>query len=405
MTELKDMLTSSNAIIVYIGILSLVLMYIIVTNIIKNRNRRLQRQNTKELNESVINEIKRQAESPVVVASNLEKKEEVTVAPPITIIDNSKREFDIVEELTEEKEIIKIPEIKEEPKTETVKVNEEQKVVEPIKEKEEINNQVVETQKVLTPEIIPETNTEEKKEEELVYAPIELNEEEAKEELEKLTKELTIRAEIERREREEELKRAKEEKAENKNIDLTNFEKEQEENAIISIDELMQKADEIYTQNEIVQYEDEGNEPISIADLQAKWEKEQAEITKINQEELIPKIEVLELEESEPTPVVEPVKLEDAYKSETPLKQVAIPSIITERKEAFKNDFQNSPIISPIYGVERKKAELEERLNPHTPNVQELQLENTANYEKFDEEIKKTNEFIAALKELQKKLD
>ena len=390
MTELKDMLTSSNAIIVYIGISSLVLMYIIVTNIIKNRNRRLQRQNTKELNESVINEIKRQAESPVVVASNLEKKEEVTVAPPITIIDNSKREFDIVEELTEEKEIIKIPEIKEEPKTKTVEVNEKQKVVEPIKEKEEINNQVVETQKVLTPEIIPETNTEEKKEEELVYAPIELNEEEAKEELEKLTKELTIRAEIERREREEELKKAKEEK---------------EENAIISIDELMQKADEIYTQNEIVQYEDEGNEPISIADLQAKWEKEQAEITKINQEELIPKIEVLELEENEPTPVVEPVKLEDAYKSETPLKQVAIPSIITERKEAFKNDFQNSPIISPIYGVERKKAELEERLNPHTPNVQELQLENTANYEKFDEEIKKTNEFIAALKELQKKLD
>ena len=35
----------------------------------------------------------------------------------------------------------------------------------------------------------------------------------------------------------------------------------------------------------------------------------------------------------------------------------------------------------------------------------ELELENTANYEKLDEEIRKTNEFLATLKELQKKLD
>ena len=34
-----------------------------------------------------------------------------------------------------------------------------------------------------------------------------------------------------------------------------------------------------------------------------------------------------------------------------------------------------------------------------------MMLENTANYDKFDEEIKKTNEFIVTLKELQEKLD
>ena len=38
-------------------------------------------------------------------------------------------------------------------------------------------------------------------------------------------------------------------------------------------------------------------------------------------------------------------------------------------------------------------------------NDNNMELENTANYEKLDEEIKKTNEFLKVLKELQKKLD
>ena len=53
--------------------------------------------------------------------------------------------------------------------------------------------------------------------------------------------------------------------------------------------------------------------------------------------------------------------------------------------------FKNSPIISPVFGIEKKDSELE--------------LENTANYEKFDQEIKKTNEFLMTLQELQHKLD
>ena len=35
----------------------------------------------------------------------------------------------------------------------------------------------------------------------------------------------------------------------------------------------------------------------------------------------------------------------------------------------------------------------------------DIELENTANFEKLDEEIRKTNEFLMTLKELQKKLD
>ena len=55
--------------------------------------------------------------------------------------------------------------------------------------------------------------------------------------------------------------------------------------------------------------------------------------------------------------------------------------------------FKSSPIISPIYGIEKDS------------NSNELELENTANYEKLDEEIKKKNEFLMTLRELQKKLD
>ena len=55
--------------------------------------------------------------------------------------------------------------------------------------------------------------------------------------------------------------------------------------------------------------------------------------------------------------------------------------------------FKNSPFISPVYGIEKTEA------------VNDLELENTANYEKLDAEIKKTNEFLMTLKELQSKLD
>ena len=62
-----------------------------------------------------------------------------------------------------------------------------------------------------------------------------------------------------------------------------------------------------------------------------------------------------------------------------------------EVKEEKK--FTISPVISPIYGLQS------------APSVSELELENTADYEKLDEEIKKTNDFLNTLKELQNKLD
>ena len=66
-----------------------------------------------------------------------------------------------------------------------------------------------------------------------------------------------------------------------------------------------------------------------------------------------------------------------------------------DKSKIYRDDivFKSSPIISPIFGIEEK------------PSSNDMMLENTANYDKFDEEIKKTNEFIVTLKELQEKLD
>lgn len=195
--------------------------------------------------------------------------------------------------------------------------------------------------------------------EKLEYTEIEPNQEEAKEELKRVTEELLRTQAMQ----------------EQDNIDLTKFEEQQEEEAIISMDELMKKSKTLYEQNEITQYEDEGNEPISLKDLESRMNKIKEDV------------EVLDIEISKD---VEPVVVSE----ET--NKIKLDDFNTiSLKDAYKEDrvFKSSPVISPIFGIEKKES---------TTN---MELENTANYEKLDEEIKKTNEFLKALKELQKKLD
>ena len=50
--------------------------------------------------------------------------------------------------------------------------------------------------------------------------------------------------------------------------------------------------------------------------------------------------------------------------------------------------YKPTPFISPIFGLEKE-------------NKTNLELENTADYDKLDEEIRKTNEYIMTLQELQ----
>ena len=223
-----------------------------------------------------------------------------------------------------------------------------------------LNNQFEEKVEVVEPTVITPVESPKNEEEVIKYKDEVYTESEAKAELERITEELK---KLENEEKEE-------------NIELTKFETEQEENAIISLDELIAKGKTITEQNEITQYQDDGNEPISIKELEERYRKEKEQV------------EVLEVEE-EPKEEKPKLSIDDflsAKEKVTPLK---------EAYSENKTTYHPSPIISPIYGIE------EEPVKKNTT----LELENTANYDKFDEEIRKTNEFLSKLKELQQKLD
>lgn len=221
-----------------------------------------------------------------------------------------------------------------------------------------LNDKFEEKVEIVEPTIITPVTSPKNEEEVIKYKDEVYTESEAKAELERITEELK--------------KLEKEEKTEN--IELTKFETEQEENAIISLDELIAKGKTITEQNEIREYQDDGNEPISIKELEERYRKEKEQV------------EVLEVEEE--------------FKDEKPKLSIddflsAKEKPLTEAYSEKESTYHPSPIISPVYGIE------EEPIKKNTT----LELENTANYEKFDEEIRKTNEFLNKLKELQEKLD
>lgn len=133
------------------------------------------------------------------------------------------------------------------------------------------------------------------------------------------------------------------------------FEEEQEQNAIISYDELAKNFDRLYDESEKIQYVEDDKLPINIDELYQK-----------NEEILNPK----------------KAKLDD-------LNTVDDQEIKAEEKQ-FKDTttgFKSSPVISPVYGIQSDNI----NTNSEVKNM--------------DDEIKKTNEFLKTLKELQKNLD
>lgn len=369
MNELLEFLTSKEIIVVYMVAGLACLLCFVIYLIEKNNEKMKRRQNTRELNRLVeeINEAEPSVESPVMY--------EEPIMEPITSIDEASSVTELLES-TIEMEKVNTPQV-----TPTV-------VVEKSEEKIEAEPLVIEPMDIVT-EVVEEIKEElvitekiEEEQVELQYTSIEPDQATAKLELERLT---------------EELRRQEAEKEQEvENIALTNYEEEQEENAIISLEELVKKSKEMYEANEITQYADEGNEPISLQDLERKLGENSAQnyaepfiIENVVNDELVtetpetvinqtvvnnPAINTVAIN-TQPSPVIE--------KEEQPVIKEAV---VTNKR------FQSSPIISPIYGIEK---------NTNT----ELELENTANYEKLDEEIKKTNEFLMTLKELQKKLD
>lgn len=361
MNDLIKLLTSQEIIIVYIVVGIACFLYFIIYLIDKSYYKRKQKHNTKELNRLVedINSTlefeKIEEETPV---QTLEEKQ-VTYVEPVLV---EKEETAPIKQVVKEEKVVEevktIEPIKEEVKE--VKEVENSKPV--IIENKEEQTSIVEEESENIESLVLDNMETEPVEEEITYTSIEPSHEEAQEELRRLT---------------EELEKAEEE---TKNIDLTSYEEAQERDAIISLDELIKKSKEMYASNELTQYEDEGNEPISLADLEAKM-KQVAAIEEEPVEYTEPVIEPI----IEETPVVEQMVLDDfdTVKVEVEKRPVY--------QESFK--YKPSPIISPVYGIEKKISQ------------NDLELENTANYEKLDEEIKKTNDFIMTLKDLQKHLD
>ena len=359
MNDLINLLTSKEIIIVYIVAGVACFLYFIIYLIDKSYYKRKQKQNTRELNKLVedIN-VELQKEEP----SNLETVETIE---PVTYIEPVLVEKPVtIEPIVPEKVDPVVIKIEQEPeKVVTVdEVKEVEKIEDVSQKANEINN-IEDTKE--EPAVVLETLEEPEQKEEITYTAIEPNKEEAQEELRRLT---------------EELEKAEEE---TKNIDLTSYEEAQERDAIISLDELIKKSKEMYESNELTQYKDEGNEPISLADLEKKF-KEANEV-----------VNAIETEKTYEEPVLIE-NIEESVKEE----QLVIDDFINVKVEEPKRPvyqenvkYKPSPIISPIYGIEKE------------PSKTDIELENTANYEKLDEEIKKTNEFLMTLRELQKHLD
>lgn len=435
MSNIINLLTSQEMIVVYIVTGIACFIYFVIFMIDRSYYKRKRRQNTKELNQlvedinielakendmtntdSLLN-IENTYNEPVLepISNNdfvyvepinrvVEKKEEVKAVPVVEnkainvdtmieeitatpapavmeeVILNDNKKEDLTAESLDEPEIVEVIEetTPVEPVTiepiEVPVIETEQAKVELEEHKEEIENTIsVEENPTVTTitaeeevlEVQPEVIEPVKETEELTYTSIEPTKQEAQAELRRLTEEL------------EAASSSQEEK-----ITLTSFEEEQERDAIISLEELIKRSKEMYESNEISQYDDE-NIPISLSDLERQIQ------------ETLQETEILDTP-TEPvlieTPTIEPIKeeqeqlvLEDLNTVEVSEKPIS---------NAYKTEvFKISPVISPIYGIEK------------TRNSNDMELENTANYEKLDAEIKKTNEFLATIKDLQKNLE
>lgn len=411
MSDLINFLTSKEIIMVYVVAAIACALYFVIHYIDKlYYQRRIQRQNTKELKrlvEDINNKLALEQEENDLVEEIEEQEEIIYIEPVLEMVPETKIELNeepfsiitnklvsnenpvIIEEVTTNEDVSVIEDIEEQMEVFVQEVKSSEQVqIEQLSEievVEQLENNVVEqieeVEEENVVEIIEEVkavNNIEKEEisvaeETLDYTNAEPNRFEAQEELRKLT---------------EALEQAEES---TKNIDLTSYEEMQEKEAIISLEELMKRSKEMYENNELTQYADEGNEPISLEDLERKV-KESLEIESIVEETTVNNEPVV-IEQITMTEVMQ--ETPEIIKSAEPKKFIMddFYSIKEEpKKSTAYQEYKSMPVISPIYGLEKK-------------NVSSLELENTANYDKLDEEIKKTNEFIMSLKELQENLD
>ena len=335
MDDLWSFVTSPEAVIVYIVVGLSCILCLIIYLVERYNVKAKRRHNTRELNKLVEQ-----------VRDEFEEKETVSYDQPVLEVIHEDQQARSVTEMLE-----RTVSLYEKPQDDEIEEEKEPEIIETeplVIENVDIEKEVQETE---TFEEIEEM--EEETQEELEYTTIEPNPMEAREELNKLTEEIQQTEEID----------------EVQNEALTSFEEQQEETAIISLEELIQKGKIMYETNELTQYEDEGNVPISLGELEQRIGKEA-------------------------TPCLEPFILEnvvDEEEAEMENSQEVVNPVVEvttlEQEETVKR-WKSSPIISPVFGIEKEN---------------DLSLENTANYEKFD--AAKTNEFLMTLKDLQENIE
>ena len=343
MSELIEFLTTKEIIAIYILVIAVCAVYSIIYIIDKNNHNRKKKQNTRELNK-LVEEVNEQLLLEEEGTNNIDVESTNTTAIYVE---------PVIEKVIETSPVVEL--LQEQPETKEVEqeVNLKTKLDDLLSSYQEIDSF---------------HKLEEEQKEELEYTDIEPNQTEAQKELLRLTEELEKAA------------------LENQNIELTSYEEAQEKEAIISLDELLKRSKEMYENNEISQYEDEGNEPISLIDLEKKFAQAQELVEQISSNK-----------HEEPVMIAENVDEDAIMKLQETLASIELEE--TEAAEVTRPAYQGegkfkiSPVISPIYGIENKTE------------YESIELENTANYEKLDEEIKKTNEFLMTLKELQKNLE
>lgn len=428
MNNLTSVLTSPVAVILYIILLSFLAIYITICIVKKNSSKRLKRHNTMELKKLVSDVGDVLSDSKTTVSSNnmrtikrpkeveefsntevstssvdlLIQDEKVLTEVNQTTINNNVSNVQVIKENTvtldnDTIETLNVADVSEEVLNNSITSNDDtlkteieefymnEPVVSNISVVKEVASDAFVSGESVT-EVLDAVEETPKTEEVLQYTTIAPQEEEAKRELQKITEQLQREA------------------MENSLIEHTEFEDEQEKNAIISMDELMSKADTLYVANEETQYKDEGNEPISLQDLEEQYKKQKEVIETIDVEEISPveiennveEIEALNVaEDVQAKPLYEGLKQEKFVLDDFSSVKINKPDI---KKIPYQETFKTSPVISPVFGITDKNTSV-------YSSKTELELENTANYEKLDEEIRKTNEFLATLKELQNKLD
>lgn len=354
MENVIESLTSTTCIIIYIVFIICVILCLIIKKIENTKDIRKQRHNTKELKNLV---------------KEIEKEETITYEyndkPVLEHVNN-----DIISNIAPSKEQINKENsvVRETSAVEMMMQN-------TVKETKVEEIQEVKEQKKQEYENLKDMEFDEDEFVELEYTSIEPSKEEAKRELEEITQKLKMEEQQKKEEKEQEtpvIEEVKNQIQEDiKNIELTEFEKQQEKDSIISLEELSTKGKEMYESNEKTAYIEEKNEPISLKDLEQKMSRQlQILKDKFRIEKVADKPSQEEIDEMlEGTMPIETIKMDDM--------------------NTIRSSYTPTPVISPIYGIENKQIE----------------IENTSEIKKIDEEENDSNEFIMSLKELQENLE